>query len=285
VGLGVALFSARLIGGWRVVTRLRRVAVAPPPAEWRDALAALMARMRVSAPVRLLVSSLAPVPMVLGWLRPVILAPVGMLTGLPAEQVRALLAHELAHVLRRDYLVNILQSVAEAALFYHPAVWWISERIRVEREACCDDMAVEVTGDLSFTPAPWPTWIHAAGRACGWPRAADGGSLVSRIRRLLGHAEPVSHALPGFAAGWAMSLLWLAGLGAVMAQGAHSPVVERRAFVPPAAAAAPATFRIAPPRRRQCRSRGLSCSTPSSPCRFRRPPRRTPISNWRRFPG
>jgi beta-lactamase regulating signal transducer with metallopeptidase domain len=245
--LGVALFSARLIGGWRVATRMRRVAVAPAPAEWRQALDGLMARMKVSAPVRLLASSLAPAPMVLGWLRPVILAPVGMLTGLPAEQVRALLAHELAHILRRDYLVNILQSVVEAALFYHPAVWWISERIRVEREACCDDMAVEATGDPVVYASALADLDSRRRARLRLATAANGGSLVSRIRRLLGHAEPVSHALPGFAAGWAMSLLWLAGLGAVMAQGAHSPAVARRAFVPPAAAAAPSILRVAPP--------------------------------------
>lgn len=250
--LGVALFSARLIGGWRVVTRLRRVAVASPPAEWREALDGLMARMKVSAPVRLLASSLAPAPMVLGWLRPVILAPVGMLTGLPAEQVRALLAHELAHILRRDYLVNILQSVAEAALFYHPAVWWISEQIRVEREACCDDLAVEATGDPVVYASALADLDSRRRARLRLATAANGGSLVSRIRRLLGQTEPVSHALPGFGAAWAMSLLWLAGLGAVMAQGAHSPdatgaSVARRAFVPPAAAAAPAILRIAPP--------------------------------------
>ena len=244
---GVALFSARLIGGWRVATRLRRVAVAPPPAEWREALAALMARMRVSAPVRLLASSLAPVPTVVGWLRPVILAPVEMLTGTPPEQIRALLAHELAHILRRDYLVNILQSVAEAALFYHPAVWWISERIRAEREACCDDLAVEATGDPLLYASALADLASRRRARLRLATAADGGSLVSRIRRLLGQDEPVSHSLPGFGAAWAMSLLWLAGLGAVMAQGAHSPAVARRAFVPPAATVAPLTLQVAPP--------------------------------------
>jgi hypothetical protein len=161
--------------------------------------------------------------------------------------VRALLAHELAHILRRDYLVNILQSVAEAALFYHPAVWWISEQIRVEREACCDDMAVEATGDPVVYASALADLDSRRRARLRLATAANGGSLVSRIRRLLGHAEPVSHALPGFAAGWAMSLLWLAGLGAVMAQGAHSPAAARRAFVPPRATAAPSALRIAPP--------------------------------------
>ncbi|MGD0500292.1 MAG: M56 family metallopeptidase [Bryobacteraceae bacterium] len=246
---GVALFSVRLFGGWRMTTRLRRVAVTPPPPEWRLTLVDLMDRMRVSAPARLLVSSLAPAPMVVGWMKPVVLMPVELLTGLRADQVRALLAHELAHILRRDYLVNILQSVTEAALFYHPAVWWVSERIRAEREACCDDLAVEATGDAlvyAGALADLDTRRRARLRLAA---AATGGSLVSRIRRLLGEAEPVSHALPGAGIAWTMSLLWLAGLSAVLAHGAHTTAATTpRPFVPPTVTeTTPATFQIPPP--------------------------------------
>jgi beta-lactamase regulating signal transducer with metallopeptidase domain len=252
---GVALFSARLIGGWRVVARMRRVAVSAPPAEWREALDALMARMRVAAPVRLLASALASTPTVVGWLRPVILVPVEALTGMPAEQMRALLAHELAHILRRDYLVNILQSVAEAALFYHPAVWWISARIRAEREACCDDLAVEATGDVLAYASALADLDSRRRARLRLATAANGGSLVSRIRRLLGQSEPFSHTLPDHGAVWALSLVWLAGVGAaVIAHGAQ-PQAEASihaalgAFAPPVAAAAPATPRMAPPLR------------------------------------
>ncbi len=220
---GVALFSARLIGGWRLAARMRRVAVAPAPAEWREALDALMARMRVAAPVRLLASSLATAPAVVGWLRPVILVPVEALTGVPVGQMRALLAHELAHILRHDYLVNILQSVAEAALFYHPAVWWVSEQIRTEMEACCDDLAVQVTGDLLAYASALADLDSRRRAALRLVTAADGGSLMSRIRRLLGQAEPLSHTLPGPGAVGALTVLWLAGIGAVVAHGAHSP--------------------------------------------------------------
>jgi len=114
---GVALFSTRLIGGWRLTARMRTVGVRAAPPEWQRALENLIRRMRVSAPVRLLVSSRAAAPMVAGWLRPVVLMPASAITGLPLEQVRALLAHELAHVLRHDYLVNVLQNIAEALLF------------------------------------------------------------------------------------------------------------------------------------------------------------------------
>jgi len=248
---GVTFFSVRLIRGWRVALRLRRVAVAAVPTEWSEALNALMARMRVSAPVRLIASSLAATPAVVGYLKPVILVPVEMLTGLPAEQLRALLAHELAHIVRRDYLVNFLQSVAEAALFYHPAVWWVSERIRAEREACCDDLAVEVTGNALAYASALAGLESGRRERLEMANAANGGSLVSRIHRLAGRPESVSHTLPGAAAAWAMSLLWLAGAGAALAGGAHtSPGAAHRAFIAPEmAAAAPAAIALpAPPR-------------------------------------
>ena len=117
---GVVVLSVRIALGWRLAARLRRSAATTVSPEWQRALQELMVRMRVSAPVSLLASSRTTVPAVVGWLRPVVLMPVEALTGLPISQVRALLAHELAHVLRHDYLVNVLQSMAEALLFYHP---------------------------------------------------------------------------------------------------------------------------------------------------------------------
>ena len=180
---GALVFSARLIGGWRLTARLRSVAVGPVPREWQHALEDLMGRLRVSAPVRLVASSLISTPVVVGWLRPWVLMPVDALTGLPMEQVTALLAHELAHIRRHDYLANILQSIAEAVLFYHPAVWWISEQIRTERELCCDDLAVEASGDvLVYARALADLDTHRRARLNA-VLAADGGSLVNRIRR------------------------------------------------------------------------------------------------------
>jgi uncharacterized protein (TIGR03435 family) len=147
--------------------------------------------------VRLLASALVDAPTVAGWLRPVVLAPVGVLTGLPAGQLEALLLHELAHIRRQDYLVNILQSVAEALLFYHPAVWWVSGHIRTERELCCDDVVVAVFGDpLTYARAlaqleSWrPAHLSAA-------VAANGGSLADRIARLLGQPRPATHGAVG----------------------------------------------------------------------------------------
>ena len=103
--------------------------------------------MGVRRAVALLESARVEVPMVVGWLRPAILVPVAALSGLTALELEAILAHELAHIRRHDYLVNLLQCVVEALMFYHPATWWISRVIRREREHCCDDMAVAACRD------------------------------------------------------------------------------------------------------------------------------------------
>ena len=194
---GALAFWLRLLGGWICAVRLRSRLVRPAPREWQQALDGLKTRIRVSRPVRLLVSSLVQAPAVVGWLRPVVLVPVGALAGLPAAQIEALLVHELAHIRRHDYLVNVLQSVVEALLFYHPAVWWVSGHIRTEREQCCDDVAVSVSGDvltyaraLAEMESARPAHFKAA-------MAANGGSLAHRIARLLGQSRPASPTLSG----------------------------------------------------------------------------------------
>jgi uncharacterized protein (TIGR03435 family) len=187
---GAAALWFRLAGGWVVAARMRSMLVRRAPPEWQEALRKLGAQIRLSRPVPLLVSALVQVPAVVGWLRPVVLVPVGALGGLPAEYLEALLLHELAHIRRHDYLVNMLQSVAEALLFYHPAIWWVSGHIRAERELCCDDVAVSASGNpltyaraLAHLESCRPSHRSAA-------LAADGGSLADRIARLLGQSRP-----------------------------------------------------------------------------------------------
>jgi uncharacterized protein (TIGR03435 family) len=199
---GALAFWLRLLASWISVERLRSRLVRPAPSEWQQALDGLKIRIRVSRPVLLLVSSMVQAPAVVGWLRPIVLVPVGALAGLPAAQVEALLLHELAHVRRHDYLVNILQSVVEALLFYHPAVWWVSGHIRAQRELCCDDAVIAVNRDaltyaraLSELASAPPAHFNAV-------MAATGGALVHRIARLLGQPSPTprTHSGPGFAA-------------------------------------------------------------------------------------
>ena len=185
---GVLLFQLRCLISWTAAARLRRTGVCSPPPEWIGRLDELQRRLHMSRPVKLLESCFAEVPVVIGNLRPVILIPVGLLAGLPAAQVEAILLHELAHIRRADYLVNLLQTLVEGLLFYHPAVWWISSAIRTERENCCDDLVVLTNGDaheyaIALTALAENRWTM--------PNAAlavTGGKLVKRIRRLL--AQP-----------------------------------------------------------------------------------------------
>ncbi len=201
--LGAVVLSIRLAGGWIAASRMRSRHIRRAPREWQFHLDRLRTRLRLARPVQLVISSVVQVPTVVGWLRPVVLVPLGALTGLVPELVEALLAHELAHIRRHDYLVNVLQGVAEALLFYHPAVWWISGKIRAERELCCDDIAVQVCRDpLTYVRALTelegcrPEHMNPA-------LAANGGSLSTRIARLLGVPRAANRIMlrgPGLAA-------------------------------------------------------------------------------------
>ena len=131
----MTLLSARLAAGWLIVERLRRRSTRAVSAPLAARVAKMARQLRVTRPVRALESAIVDVPTVVGWLRPVILLPASALAGLSPAQLEAVIAHELAHVRRHDYLVNLLQTVVET-LFYHPAVWWLSHRIRIERENC-----------------------------------------------------------------------------------------------------------------------------------------------------
>jgi type II secretory pathway component GspD/PulD (secretin)/beta-lactamase regulating signal transducer with metallopeptidase domain len=183
---GVFGLSAWHLGGWTQLQRLKRRMVREIGNPLQHRLKELSGRLGVHRAVGLLESALVEVPTVVGWLRPVILLPASALTGLRPEQLEAILAHELAHVRRYDYLVNIVQTVVEILGFYHPAVWWVSHRIRVERENCCDDLAVRVCGSsLQYAKALacMEEIRHSAGDLA---LAVTGGSLVTRIARLLG---------------------------------------------------------------------------------------------------
>ncbi|HEX8745657.1 MAG TPA: M56 family metallopeptidase [Pyrinomonadaceae bacterium] len=184
---GIAIFSARLFSGWMATERLKRRGLCSAGAAREESFGRLARRIGISRPVRLYKSVLVEVPTVIGWLRPVVLVPVSAFTGLSQQQLDALLAHELAHVRRYDYLVNLLQSIAETLLFYHPAVWWISKQIRVEREHACDDLAVEACGDtLLYARALAELETLRSASANGLALAANGGgSLISRVRRLI----------------------------------------------------------------------------------------------------
>ncbi len=184
--VGVFGLSAWHLGGWMQLQRLKRRMVHRVGDVLQQRLARIADRLGVSRAVPLLESALVEVPTVVGWLRPVILLPASALTGLSPDQLEAVLAHELAHIRRYDYLVNVLQTIVEILGFYHPAVWWVSRRIRIERENCCDDIAVHVCGD-SVRYARALTYLEEIRHSqAELAMAATGGSLLDRIARLLG---------------------------------------------------------------------------------------------------
>lgn len=185
---GVALFGLRLVGGWAWLQRLRYVGTAPLPDQVTQRLHRLGERMGRHRLTRATGSYTAAAPAVIGWWRPMILLPVSMLTELSPWQLDAILAHELAHVRRRDYLVNLLQCLVETLLFYHPAVWWVSGVVRQEREHCCDDLAARVCGSRGrYAEALLKL---AETRHGALLPSATGGDLSQRVRRLLGIAKP-----------------------------------------------------------------------------------------------
>ena len=213
---GTMVFWVRLTGGWLAAARLRQVFTRPAPIEWQQTLDRIRERLGISRPVRLLVSALVRVPMAVGWIRPIVLMPVGALAGLPAEHVEMLLAHELAHIRRHDYLVNIFQSVAEALLFYHPAVWWISGHLRTEREVCCDEVAVAVGGDVFAYACALASLASRSQTSMNPALAANGGSLPERIGRLLN--QPVRNSRPRSGAAVAATILLALGTWGLLAQ-------------------------------------------------------------------
>ncbi len=215
---GVVALSIRSLGGWIVAGRYGRRQTSPAEAIWKERFTALAQRLRVSRPVRLAISAQAQVPAVAGCLRPIVLMPASVFTGLSAEQVEALLAHELAHVRRHDYLINLLQTAAETLLFYHPGIWWVSHVIRNERENCCDDLAVETCGNTLTYARALAALEQLRGPSPRLAMAANGGSLLGRIQRLVGKgrhsgASTSSALLFVLIVAVAASLLGVAGSG------------------------------------------------------------------------
>ncbi len=181
---------------WIWATRLRRRGTCEVPEVWIGRMKSLARRARVWQPVVLLESCVAEVPVVIGYLSPAILIPVGMLTGLPVAHVEAILLHELGHIRRADYLVALVQSAIEGLLFYHPAVWWISGVIRAERENCCDDFAIAIQGDPHAYATALATIEQSRWRATEPALAANQSDVLRRIRRILRASDAHDFSLP-----------------------------------------------------------------------------------------
>jgi BlaR1 peptidase M56/SecD-like export protein len=201
---GVMLLSLRPIWGWLHVRRLQRHGVIYLSDALRQAAASLAGRLGVKRTVQFVQSTLIEVPTVVGYLRPIVLLPTAAITGLSVAEIELVLAHELAHVRRHDYLINLGQTIIEALLFFHPGMWWVSSQVRKERENCCDDIAVALSGDRSEYARALTRLEQQRVATPVAVLAATGGSLLDRVRRLMGR--------PAAEFGYRIATAWLAGL-------------------------------------------------------------------------
>ncbi|MEQ9376936.1 MAG: M56 family metallopeptidase [Imperialibacter sp.] len=184
--LGIALLSAQNIGGYLYSGRLRKQGLLEPGDELIKAFNSLLKTSGVSKSVLLMESLLVKAPVLVGYFKPVILLPIGLASSLSVSEVEAILAHEIAHIRRHDFLVNILQCCVEVLFFYHPGVWVIGSAIRSERENCCDDIAVQLSGNsmsLALALTHVEEWKLTSNVALGF--SGNKNSLLNRIKRII----------------------------------------------------------------------------------------------------
>lgn len=187
IWLLIILFkSIQLLVGLHGVSYLKRTKNFAAGNYWEQKVATLASQLNINQGIAIFQSGLAKIPMVIGHFKPVILMPIGLLNHLNLNEVEAILSHELAHIKRRDYLVNILQNIIEVLFFFNPAVLWLSKTIKEERENCCDDLAIACTNDkngyLKALVSCQEFSLNSTGFAMSM--ANEKGQLIARIRRI-----------------------------------------------------------------------------------------------------
>jgi len=184
---GVFIISVRMTGGIYLTHKLRKSCLHEIPEELHNRFLHLVSMMNIRKKVNINGSSLVEVPSAIGFFKPLILIPLCAISQMPADQLEAIIAHELAHIRRHDYLVNLFQSVMEALFFYHPVIRLIQKHIRKERENCCDDMALSYSqGQITYIKAL--TSIQELPALPVFPLLAinsDRNYLMTRIIRIL----------------------------------------------------------------------------------------------------
>lgn len=225
---GASVLSLRMAMGVAWIRRLRVDPQSCTHAAWQVRLDALAQRFGLKRAVALRVIDTLDSPASAGWWRPVVLLPAALIARMPADLIEALLAHELAHIRRHDYLVNLLQGVVEALLFYHPVVWWLSREIRNEREHIADRLAADMLGAprrLAVALSELSDFNRSCSALPHLAQAAHGGQLMSRIEQLV---RPNHRAIGGKIA---FPLLGVAA--ACIAFYAHAQVTQRKAAPAP----------------------------------------------------
>ena len=210
--LGIAFFGARFAGGiWQLHVYKTRKIQAPDP-EWQDRFAALCGRLKIAQPVKLLRSKLIETPIVVGWLKPVILVPASVFLQISTRELETIIAHELLHIRRADAFVNFAQNLAETVFFYHPCVWWISREIRREREFATDAAVLEIFEDSRIVYANAlanleEIRLRANQTLPRYVTAANGGNLMHRIGKILQKNTEIKSNASAWSAGLALALI------------------------------------------------------------------------------
>src|SRR5579863_5761262 len=194
--LGVLLLSLRSMGGWWMIHRLRMASELEAPEAVRACFEQMTVKLGLRRPVLLRVTSAIAGPVTIGALRAMVLLPLSALTALGPDELEVVLAHELAHVRRADFFWNLVQTLVETLFFFHPAVWWISGRVRHERELCCDDLALKICPNpVVYASALFHLEEHRS-RQMRLAMALDGHqsrqTLRMRIARILGESMPLN---------------------------------------------------------------------------------------------
>ena len=220
--LGVLLLSLNSLRHWRHMHWLLRHDAKPVP-EWQYDLLRLCDRFAIWPRVRLLQSSHVVTPTLIGWLKPIILLPASVLGGFTPQQIEMIIAHELGHVRRWDYLLNLFQVTLETLLFYHPAVHWISRDVRNVRETCCDDLVIQMECGTRLAYAH--TLANLEGLRATLPApalAASGGVLLARVQRICGVEHEAAESLPMRQHGWLLILLLVTAVALSMRLPVHT---------------------------------------------------------------
>ena len=205
--IGAAVLTLRIAFAYARIRRWRSGCHSLDLA-WQQRFDRLAASLGVRAVARVVEEGAALAPAVVGIVRPVVLLPARLLSGLSEREVESVLLHELAHLRRRDPLVNFVQTIVETGLFFHPAVWWVSRGIRREREFCCDDIVVRHTGGPMTYARALTSLEEWRTRELTLQLSSKGGSLMSRIQRIIG--PPAAPAVSGRARVVATSMVALA---------------------------------------------------------------------------
>lgn len=182
-----ALKSLGLINGLFYVHRIRSYKVHQVSREWKERMENYAQKLGIRQSISLLQSELVKVPVTVGHFKPVILIPIGLIFQLPAEQIETILIHELAHIKRRDYLVNLLQSLLEAIFFFNPGLLWLSSLIKEERETCCDDIVLANTSVKSNYLEALLAFHSQLPARSDLVLGLGSNQLVNRLRRIINH--------------------------------------------------------------------------------------------------